>query len=91
MPTDTAGSLDLALAAPCVLPSGTYWVSVVANMDFATGGQWGWVERTVQSNGASAWRNPGGGFGTPCANWGARAVTLTNRASETFPLVYSWT
>ncbi|QLQ04845.1 MAG: hypothetical protein HZY76_01165 [Anaerolineae bacterium] len=29
----------------------------------------------MQSNSASAWRNPGGGFGTPCTNWGARVAT----------------
>ncbi|MEI2690143.1 MAG: hypothetical protein V9H69_10730 [Anaerolineae bacterium] len=44
-------------------------------MDFAAGGQWGWTERMVQSNSASAWRNPGGGFGTSCSAWGARFAT----------------
>jgi hypothetical protein len=44
-------------------------------MDFATGGQWGWADRSVQSNSAAAWENPGGGFGTACTSWGARATT----------------
>ncbi len=73
VPSDSAGSLTIALTTPAVLPSGAYWVSVQAVMDFAVGGQWGWTERTVQSNSASAWRNPGGGFGSPCTDWGARA------------------
>ncbi len=75
VPTDVGGSFTIALSPAAVLPAGTYWVSVQARMDFAAGGQWGWTERTVQSNSASAWQNPGGGFGTPCASWGARAAT----------------
>jgi uncharacterized repeat protein (TIGR01451 family) len=74
--TDAAGDLTIDLSAsPAVLPSGTYWVSVQADMDFTPAGQWGWTERTVQSNSPSAWRNPGGGFGTPCTDWGPRAAT----------------
>ncbi len=72
VPTDVGGSFAIDLTTPAVLPAGTYWVSVQARMDFGVGGQWGWTERTVQSNSASAWRNPGGGFGTPCTAWGPR-------------------
>lgn len=72
VPTDSAGSFNIALPAPCVLPEGAHWVSVVANQDFTPFGQWGWTERTVQSFSPSAWQNPGGGFGTPCTAWGAR-------------------
>ena len=75
VPSDSLGTFTIALTTPAVLPSGTYWVSVQARMDFSAGGQWGWTERTVQSNSASAWQNPGGGFGTPCTTWGARAAT----------------
>jgi hypothetical protein len=32
-------------------------------------GQWGWGLRTVQAGNASAWENPGGGFGI-CPTWG---------------------
>lgn len=70
-----APSPNLSLVPACTLAPGTYWVSVVANMDFTPNGQWGWTERTVASNSPSAWRNPGGGFGTPCTAWGARAAT----------------
>ena len=37
-------------------------------MDFATQGEWGWTDRTVQSNSPAAWQNPGGGFGV-CPTW----------------------
>ncbi len=36
---------------------------IQANMDFATQGEWGWTDRTVQSNSPAQWQNPGGGFG----------------------------
>ena len=45
VPTDTAGTFDVSLPTPCVLSAGSYWVSVIAHMDLATGGQWGWTER----------------------------------------------
>ncbi len=70
VPSDSAGTFTIALTTPAVLPAGTYWVSVQAAMDFSAGGQWGWTERTVQSNSASAWQNPGGGFATSCTSWG---------------------
>ena len=82
-PADVNGSFTIALTPPAVLPSGTYWVSVQAAMDFGAGGQWGWTERTVQSNSASAWRNPGGGFGTPCTNWGPRGDLRRRQPSRT--------
>ena len=69
------GAFSINLPSDCVLSAGTYWVSVQARMDFVPGGQWGWTERTVQSNSASAWRNPGGFFGLACLSWGARVAT----------------
>ena len=75
VPVDTAGSFVITLPVAAVLAPGTYWVSVQANQDFTPFGQWGWTERTVASNSPSAWRNPGGGFGTPCTSWGARVGT----------------
>ena len=75
VPTDAAGTFTIALTTPAVLPAGTYWVSVQAVMDFSAGGQWGWTERTVQSNSASAWQNPGGGFAPPARAGAPRAAT----------------
>ena len=37
-------------------------------MTFNPNGEWGWTDRTVQSNNPAAWQNPGGGFG--CARLG---------------------
>ena len=52
------------LAPAAVLSAGTYWVEIQANMTFATQGEWGWTDRTVQSNNPAAWQNPGGGLGS---------------------------
>ena len=72
--SDTAGSFVLDLPTSCDLAMGTFWVSVQANMNFTPNGQWGWTDRTVQSNSAAAWQNPGGGFGV-CTTWGTRHTT----------------
>ena len=71
---DSGGSLTVTLPTPATLPAGRYWLSVQARMDFTAGGQWGWFERTVLSGHASAWRNPGDGFGSGCTDWGVRAA-----------------
>ncbi len=72
--TDVAGTFTIDLPAPAELGEGMYWLSVQADMDYTPNGQWGWTARAVQSFSAAAWRNPGGGFGTPCADWGYRAA-----------------
>jgi subtilisin-like proprotein convertase family protein len=78
VPTDTAGVFDLALPAPCSLSPGTYWVSVVAHMDFTPAGEWGWTDRTVVANSPAAWRNPLGGFGIGCTpDWGVKTACVT--------------
>jgi len=74
VPVDTTGSFSINLSPVCTLAPGTYWVGVVANMNFTPGGQWGWTDRTVTSNSPAAWRNPGGGFGTPCTAFGPRGA-----------------
>ena len=58
----------ITLAVPAVLTEGTYWVSVQAHEVFTGSGQWGWTDRSVQSNSPAAWQNPGGGFGV-CPTW----------------------
>lgn len=66
-----ASAFNVTLPTPCVLAPGRYWVSLIANQNFGGGGgQVFWSNRTVQSFSESAWRNPGGGFATPCANFG---------------------
>ena len=65
---DTGGSFTIPLDK-FALPAGHYWVSVQANMDFASGGEWGWETRGVQSGSAAQWQNPGDGFGSGCTSW----------------------
>ena len=74
--TNVAGTFTITLPTNLVLTAGTYWVSIQARMDFTPGGEWGWTDRTVTSNSAAAWQNPGGGFGTPCTTWGPRGAHL---------------
>src|SRR5262245_55030112 len=57
----TTFTVNLTPAA--VLSAGTYWIEIQANMTFGTQGEWGWTDRTVQSNNGAAFRNLGGGFG----------------------------
>ena len=74
-------TFSITLTSPAVLAPGTYWVSVQTRMDLTVGGQWGWTDRTVQSNNPAAWQNPGGGFGV-CPSWGVRQVCLGSPAGE---------
>jgi hypothetical protein len=78
---NNSGVFQVPLAAPANLASGTYFVSVQARQDFATTGQWGWTNRTVQSNQGAAWRNPPGGFGI-CMNWDKRSICTSSPAGE---------
>jgi hypothetical protein len=68
------GSFTIPLSPAVNLSPGTYWVSIQANLDFGVGGQYGWTEHLPVGI-ASAWQNPGGGFGTPCTTWGYRVAT----------------
>jgi hypothetical protein len=61
--------LDLVFPGAVALPAGTYWVSVVVNLDFALGGQWFWDLRSPADGNPGVWRNPGGGFGTSCSGF----------------------
>ena len=75
--TGSVPSFSIALPTPCVLPTGTYWVSAAANMAFGAGGEFGWNAYTGFTLGAVAqWQNPGGGFATGCSSWSAMDVCL---------------
>jgi hypothetical protein len=66
---DSAGSFIIKTGS-IALNAGHYWLSVQANMDFSTGGEWGWESRTKQHKVVAQWQNPNGGFGTGCTTWG---------------------
>lgn len=51
------------------LKAGNYYVSVQANMDFGTAGEWGWSTRNTQVGNPALWQDPGDGFGTGCTTW----------------------
>lgn len=62
----TVPNFVIDLPNPCVLGSGTYWISVQANIKFITNGQWFWHENSVQTLDPFVWENPGNGFSTGC-------------------------
>src|SRR6516162_5266008 len=74
--TQNTSTFTVNLASPAVLTAGTYWVEMQANMTFTPNGEWGWTDRTVQSNNPAAWQNPGGGFGF-CPTWTVKTVCIT--------------
>ncbi len=73
--TVNSTTFTVNLTPAAVLSEGTYWIEIQANMDFATQGEWGWSDRTVQSNGPAAWQNPGGGFAI-CPTWTAKLTCI---------------
>jgi Glycine rich protein len=69
--TRVGGNYTVTLPSSVSLGGGTYWMSFQVNMSFATGGQWFWGNFGAANVGNEyAFRNPGGGFATPCTNWG---------------------
>jgi len=72
--TDSTGTGTFKIKVPkTVLKKGAYWVSVYVNMDFGTGGEWGWNTNNTVRGTAAKWQNPGNGFSTGCTTW----TTLT--------------
>ena len=72
--TDATGTGTFKIKVPkTVLKKGAYWVSVYVNMDFGTGGEWGWNTNNTVRGTAAKWQNPGNGFSTGCTTW----TTLT--------------
>jgi hypothetical protein len=68
--TDLSGFGSFDIKFPTLkLKKGTYWVSVQANMDFGSGGEWGWETTSIQHGTAAVWQNPGNGFSTGCTTY----------------------
>ena len=69
------------------LKHGTYWVSVVINMDFGVGGEWGW-ENMLETRGNPAnWENPGGGFGIGCTSWEVESTCIPDGQGDHFFMI----
>lgn len=73
---DAFGTFTIPIT-PVRIPAGNAWVSVVANMDFSAGGEWGWeVASTSKGHGDAMWENPGNGFASGCTTWTDIAVCI---------------
>jgi hypothetical protein len=89
-----SGSFDITLPTAITFtggPSGgsgkTYWMSVVANMDFLSGGEWGW-EGSTNTGFAAAWRNPADGFGAGCTSFATESNCVGGQTgSKMFALI----
>jgi hypothetical protein len=77
----SGNTFTVNLPAPAVLTTGTYWAEIQPNMTFSTEGEWAWTDRTVTSNNAAVWQNPGGGLGM-CPSWSRRGATCNIDPSE---------
>jgi len=90
--TNSSGNFVVQLPVSAALMGGgsgtTYWVSVQARMDFSTAGQFGWEDRTVQSNNGAAYRNPGGGFACSSNDWLRKPdCVMTTQPDQVFRLM----
>ncbi len=73
---DSDGTFTIPLN-PVRIPAGPAWVSVVATMSFASGGEWGWeLSSNDKGHGDSMWENPGNGLSTGCTTWQDVATCL---------------
>lgn len=66
-----SGTVTIDLPETVVLENGTYWISIVADMDHDPNGQWFWNEATSTNGALWQWRNPNDGFGTGYTDWGS--------------------
>lgn len=64
-------NVEVDFPSDCSLVPGTYWASLIINMDFGSGGQHFWSNAVDSVTNPSHWRNPGDGFGSGCTDWDA--------------------
>lgn len=88
--TDSAGIFVCTLNRPVKLDNSAgkkrarYWVSLVANLAFTAGGEWGWLANTVTHNDPGKWRNPGNGYFTGCTKWTDTSTCIPTAGSDDF-------
>ncbi|MBK7379756.1 MAG: T9SS type A sorting domain-containing protein [Ignavibacteriales bacterium] len=86
---DATGTLTIDLPTPADLCSGTWWVSVQANLDFGAGSQWYWLNSFGQLNSESGWENLGNGFATGCdTTWHRRVTDCLVGDSSSFDMAF---
>jgi len=72
---DNLGTVTLDLSPPADITPGVVWIVASANLN-SDQGQWYWNDNSVLHGANAQWRNPGGGFGTACSDWGSIASCL---------------
>ena len=69
-PYTNGPSFEIALPSACRVENGkAYWVEVQANMNLDPNGQWFWEAGTPADFKPADFKNPNGGFGTPCPTY----------------------
>jgi hypothetical protein len=81
-PYSNGANAMITLTSSVTLGPGTYWVAVQARQDFAETGQWFWENRTVVSNSAAAWQNPGGLFGQGCITYARKTTCIPGQDGD---------
>jgi hypothetical protein len=66
------------------LGHGTYWVSVVANMNYFVTGDWQWEQAREVHGHPPQWQNPGDGFETGCTTWSEEAACADTAEGDHF-------
>lgn len=70
--SDTAGSFACTIPTVTLKGGGNgkrYWLSIVANCDYSSCGEWGWVQNIKTHKDPGQWENPAGGLGLGCTSW----------------------
>ena len=85
--TDTAGSFACTIKS--VKFAGgkkgkRYWLSVVANCDHSTCGDWGWVQTITTHHAPGQWENPGSGFGQGCSSWSSTSSCWVEAGADDY-------
>lgn len=75
---DGLGNFSVVFPSCVFLPAGIYWLSVVADEDFLTFGQWYWATQATQTGNPAYWQNPNDGFGTTCTSWSIVTTCIGN-------------
>jgi len=70
LPYTNGPSFQIALPSACRVANGkAYWVEVQANMNLSPAGSWFWETGSPADFKQADFKNPGGGFNTPCPQY----------------------
>ena len=75
--SDVNGDITLSLDNPAYLPQGTYWISVMAEMEFGTNTeQFYWCRRTTQNLDSFHFQDPADLLALGCTSWAPGAACI---------------